>query len=51
MEQLQLMKERHSVRQYKNDKIEKVKREKINKCISEINCNFIRLWKNTRRST
>ncbi len=37
MEQLQLMKERHSVRQYKNDKIEKVKREKINKCISEIN--------------
>ena len=37
MEQLQLMKERHSVRQYKNDKIEKAKREKINKCILEIN--------------
>lgn len=37
MEQLQLMKERHSVRQYMEKKIEQSKREEINKCIADIN--------------
>lgn len=37
MDILQLMKERHSVRQYKNQKIEQQKRDEINKLILEIN--------------
>lgn len=37
MELLELIKERHSVRQYTNREIEESKRDEINKCISEIN--------------
>lgn len=37
MDTLQLMKERHSVRQYKKQPIEKEVREKINEAVAEIN--------------
>lgn len=37
MEMLELMKQRHSVRQYKDKKIEKEKREELNALINQIN--------------
>ena len=37
MDMLQLMKERHSVRQYKDKPIEQEKRAEIDRLISEIN--------------
>ncbi len=37
MDLMELMKERHSVRQYTDRPIEEEKREAINRCVEEIN--------------